>query len=120
MIGIFYCRPISLLLQNGLFEYCIVLPILSLFFWNNGYYSWASTAGGREAVAAWIFIHGTNIVERGYKVLFFGVFYYFSVFFFRWLPLEIYLPTPWYYLVLCHWWDANCYSWESSRRNCIQ
>jgi len=35
--------------------------------------------GGR--VPPWIFIHGTNVVDKGLKVLFFGVFYYFSVFF---------------------------------------
>jgi len=32
-------------------------------------------------VLSWIFIHGTNIVDRSLKVLFFGIFCYFSVFF---------------------------------------
>jgi len=37
---------------------------------------------GRGAVSpSWIFKYGTNIVDRGLKVLFFGHFYYFSVFF---------------------------------------
>jgi len=34
----------------------------------------------------WIFMHGTNIVDRGLKVLFFGLFCHFSVFF-CWSPL---------------------------------
>jgi len=38
------------------------------------------SSGGMGAVhGLWIFIHGTNIVDRGLKVLFFGVFCYFSV-----------------------------------------
>jgi len=63
--------------------------------------SWASEAGGRGACPPWIFIHGTNIVERGLKVLFFGVFLLFFVFFCYFLvffplpsPLEIFPPTP--------------------------
>jgi len=32
-------------------------------------------------VPPWIFKHGTNIVDRGLNVLFFGLFYYFLVFF---------------------------------------
>jgi len=34
--------------------------------------AWASAAGG--AVDPWIFIHGTDIVDRGLIVLFFGLF----------------------------------------------
>jgi len=40
---------------------------------------------------------GTNIVDRGLKVLFFGLFCYFSVFF-PLVSLENFLPTP---LILC-------------------
>jgi len=36
----------------------------------------------------WIFIHGTYIVNRGLKVLFFGLFSIAPY------PLEIFLPTP--------------------------
>jgi len=50
----------------------------------------------------WIFIHGTNIVDRGLKVLFFGVFklffgayqLFFGLFSVAPPPLEIFLPTP--------------------------
>jgi len=35
---------------------------------------WASAAEGREGVATWIFIHGTNIVDRDLIVLLFGLF----------------------------------------------
>jgi len=45
-------------------------------------------------VPPWIFKHGTNIVDRGLKLLFFGLFYYFSVFFSVGFPLENFLPTP--------------------------
>jgi len=52
--------------------------------------AWASTAGGREAMASWIFIHGTNTsaVDRGLIVLVFDIFVS--------LPpsQEIFLPTP--------------------------
>jgi len=44
----------------------------------------ASKGLGRRqqgAVPSWIFKHGTNIVDRGLKVLFSGLFCYFSVFF---------------------------------------
>jgi len=40
---------------------------------------------GRGSCPPWIFKHGTNIVDRGLKVLFFDLFCYFSVFF-RCLP----------------------------------
>jgi len=41
---------------------------------------WASAAGGRGSL--WIFIHGTDIVDRGLKVLLFSLFLnYFLVFF---------------------------------------
>jgi len=36
----------------------------------------------------WIFIHGTNIVNRGLKILFFGAFFAIFWSFFRWTPLE--------------------------------
>jgi len=36
--------------------------------------SWASAEGGRGAVAFSIFIHGTDILDRGLIVLFFGLF----------------------------------------------
>jgi len=43
---------------------------------------WASAARGRGAVAPlWIFKHVKNVVDRGLKVLFFGLFCHFSVFF---------------------------------------
>jgi len=39
-------------------------------------YTWASAAGDRGAMApSWIFIHGRNIVDRGLKELFFGIFF---------------------------------------------
>jgi len=59
---------------------------------------------------SWIFIHGTDLVDRFLIVLFFGLFsvatplppgrglivLFFAIFrsFFRCLPLEIFLPTP--------------------------
>jgi len=75
-----------------------------------------------SAADPWIFIHGTNIVDRGLKALFFGVFLLLFGLFFRcppppWKglnsaifglfllffglfllpsPLEIFLPTPLY------------------------
>jgi len=75
---------------------------------------WASAAGGRGACPPWIFIHGTNIVNKGLIVIFFGLFLlFFGLFlhcppspwkrnnsailrsFFRCLFLmEIFLPTP--------------------------
>jgi len=51
-------------------------------------------AGGKGAVPPWIFKHGTNIVNRGLKVLFFSLFCYFSVFFSVDSPLENFLPKP--------------------------
>jgi len=62
------------------------------FIWIK---SWA-TAGGQGWTVAppWIFIHGTDIVDTGLKVLFFGLFCYFSVFLFSLTPLEIFLPMP--------------------------
>jgi len=56
-------------------------------------------SGGRGAVTPWIFIHGTNVVDIGLIVLFFGLFCYFSVFFPVATSLEIFLPTP-----LIHEW----------------
>jgi len=32
-------------------------------------------SGGQEGVPPWIFIHGTDIVERGLIVLFLGIFF---------------------------------------------
>jgi len=43
---------------------------------------------GRRQQGAWIFKHGTNEVERGFIVLFFGLVFYADT------PLEIFLPTP--------------------------
>jgi len=43
---------------------------------------------GGGAWPPWIFIHGSNIVDRGLIVLFF------SLFFVAPNPLEIFLPTP--------------------------
>jgi len=37
-------------------------------------------SGGQGGHGPWIFKHGTNIVNRGLKVLFFGLFCYFSDF----------------------------------------
>jgi len=51
-------------------------------------------SGGQGAWPPGIFIHGTNTVDRGLKVLFFGVCCYFSGFFSLEPPLEIVLPTP--------------------------
>jgi len=48
----------------------------------------------------WIFKHGTSIVDRGLKVLFFGLYCYILVFFFVALPLENFLPTPLYTVYL--------------------
>jgi len=42
--------------------------------------TWASAAGGRGPWPSWIFIHGTDMVDRGLIVLFFGLFLLFSVF----------------------------------------
>jgi len=48
-------------------------------------------SGGQGTMAQpWIFIHGTNLVDKGLKVLFFGVFY-FSVFF---SVASIFPPPP--------------------------
>jgi len=49
-------------------------------------------AGGVRGLP-WIFIHGTDIVDKGLIVLFFDVFCYCSVFF-PLAPLEFFLPTP--------------------------
>jgi len=50
--------------------------------------SWASAAGGKGGVVPWIFIfiHGTNIVDKGLKVLIFGVFFFYLLFFFSFPP----------------------------------
>jgi len=49
---------------------------------------------GRGPWPSWIFIHDTDIVDRGLIVLFFGIILLFS-FFFRCppYPLKIFLPT---------------------------
>jgi len=44
---------------------------------------------GGQCPPPWIFKHGTNIVDRGLKVLFFGLFWLFSVFF------SVPSPLPW-------------------------
>jgi len=41
---------------------------------SHWYCAWASAAGGRGAVPPWIFIYGTNTIDKGLKVLFFGLF----------------------------------------------
>jgi len=52
-------------------------------------------SGGREGPCSpWIFIHGTDIVDRDLIVLFFVLFLYFSVFFLLPPPPEKCLPTP--------------------------
>jgi len=48
--------------------------------------AWASAAGGGGACPPWIFIHGTNIADRGLKVLFSAFLCYFAVLFFRCPP----------------------------------
>jgi len=53
-----------------------VIP--SLFYFFTIYFHERLRRGGG---GAWIFIHGTNIADRGLKGLFFGLFCYFSVFF---------------------------------------
>jgi len=51
--------------------------------------AWASAAEGREGPwPSWIFVHGTDIVDRGLIVLFFGIFPLLSS------PPEKILPTP--------------------------
>jgi len=45
-----------------------------------------------RAPSPWIFKHGTDIVDRGLIVLFFGLFCYFSIF--RCPPPLFFLPTP--------------------------
>jgi len=55
--------------------------------------SWASATGSKGAVPPWIFIHGTDFVDRSLIVLFFRSFSYFSVFF-PLPPLKIFLTTP--------------------------
>jgi len=46
-------------------------------------YPWASATGEGGRWPPWIFIHGTNIADRGLKVLFFGVVFllFFGLFF---------------------------------------
>jgi len=39
------------------------------------------TGGQKSRGHPWIFMHGTNLVDRGLKGLFFGLFWYFPVFF---------------------------------------
>jgi len=52
-------------------------------FWAHG----RRQRGAGRAVAPWIFIHGTDIIDRGLIMLFFRLFY-------RCHPMEIFLPTP--------------------------
>jgi len=42
----------------------------------------SSMGGGQGAVAPWIFKLDTDIVDKDLKVLFFGIFCYFLIFFF--------------------------------------
>jgi len=54
-----------------------------------------SEGQGKEGPCpTWIFIHGTNIVDRGLKVLYFGLFLLFFDLFSVGPPLENFLPTP--------------------------
>jgi len=53
---------------------------------------------GAVSPSPWIFINGTNIVDRGLIVLFFGLFCYFSVFF-RCIPLPLEEAYKCYFLV---------------------
>jgi len=47
-------------------------------------------AGGKEGPwPSWIFIDGTDKVEKGLMMIFFGLVFTVTV-----LPLEIFLPTP--------------------------
>jgi len=46
---------------------------------------WASQLGAGGS-ALWVFMHGTDIADRGLIVLFFGLFCYFSVFFLLFPP----------------------------------
>jgi len=48
---------------------------------QDGEGPWASAAGSRGPWPPWIFIHGTDLVNRGLIVLFFAFFCYFSFFF---------------------------------------
>jgi len=55
----------------------------SLLQAENATNTWASAAGGREGRGPpWIFIHDTNIIDRGFEVLFFGlILLFFGLFF---------------------------------------
>jgi len=51
--------------------------------------------GGRGPWPLWIFTHGTNIVDKGLKVLFFGLCLLIFGLFFRWPPWKIFYRRPW-------------------------
>jgi len=54
-----------------------------------------SVRQGGDVAPPWIFIHGTDIVDRGLIVLFFGLLLFFGLFPLPSPPpLEIFLPTP--------------------------
>jgi len=44
----------------------------------------------------WIFTHGTDTVDRGLIVLFFGLFWLFFGLFFRWPPWKVFCRRPRY------------------------
>jgi len=58
------------------------------------HYEHGSAAGGRDPLSPWIFKHGTNIVDRGLNVLFFGLFLPFFVFFPIFFGLFFRAPPP--------------------------
>jgi len=72
---------------------CVIWPIYGHGRRQRG-------AGGRGS--PWIFKHGTNIVDRGLKVLFFGLVLLFSVFFRCPPSLENFLPTPLFVVFQTH------------------
>jgi len=61
---------------------------------TSGKHGRRQRGAGKGPGPPWIFKHGTNIVNRGLKVLFFGHFLLFFGLFFRCPPLENFLPTP--------------------------
>jgi len=82
---VLYCQILSVTTEELAFT-CLnsVNCLLRFYTHSHGLRQW----GLRGLCPPWIFKHGTNIVDRGLKVLFFGLFCYFSVFFFS-------LPPPW-------------------------
>jgi len=114
---------------------CDRIPCISSSYTTNT--AWVSAAGGRGPPR--IFVHGTNIVDKGLKVLFFGFFFAIFDLFFRCPPppgrgltvlffglfsfgslLEIFLPTP-LTMALENWCNATiiirCRPFNHSCRN---